>query len=459
MRYQATLTFPITVDRHSRQSLHEQIAGHIRAAMEHGLLVNESRLPSTRTLAGVLGVSRGVTSAAYDALFTLGYLRRTPGSGTYTTRPPTNDRARAATAIHTQAPPIDLRPGRAGADSVPLRAWRAAWREATFRRPPAVEPPLGLPSLRQAIIEQLSRARGIPLADREVVITGGLADGLQIVLDALELCGPQVAIEEPVPSALRHAAGASEGPPAALAVDRDGARLDTVPTGCRAIVVSLDKQVPLGHVMSATRRVQAAAWAIRTGGTVIEIAGALTPSARTARLPRLERLAGDRCVLVGELVVPGLTVGYAVLPRELARIGGLHLADRAKQLSSVTQLAAATLLRDGSVDRLARRLERSCAERSRLVESALAPLRGARYHDCAGSGTAILYLPTSADAQQAADSLLARGVRVSTLAPYYFSGRRVPPALVLDYVRPSDADLRHCLSVFRGAEAAPTSLT
>lgn len=83
MRHQAILTIPLTVTRQARQPLHEQIASQVGTAVEHGLLAHRTQLPSTRTLAALLGVSRGVTTAAYELLFTRGYLESQPGSGTY----------------------------------------------------------------------------------------------------------------------------------------------------------------------------------------------------------------------------------------------------------------------------------------------------------------------------------------------------------------------------------------
>jgi GntR family transcriptional regulator/MocR family aminotransferase len=65
MRYAASLTVPITVTRNSDSPLHQQIAAQLASAVADGLLPDHLQLPSTRTLASALGVSRGVATAAY----------------------------------------------------------------------------------------------------------------------------------------------------------------------------------------------------------------------------------------------------------------------------------------------------------------------------------------------------------------------------------------------------------
>lgn len=475
MRHQAILTIPITVARQAGQPLHEQIATQVGTAVEHGLLTHRTQLPSTRTLAALLGVSRGVATAAYELLFTRGYLESQPGSGTYVAghpasrqRPGGSERPGAGPAVRRPPGPsdqprpaltrppngrpgiLDLRPGQVDIEACPLPAWRAAWRRASFNRPPAQPlPPLGLPELRRAVAEHLARHRGVPLAGRDVVITGGTAHGLRLVLDALGLRGRQVAIEEPVPPALHRVAGDETERPAALPVDGDGARLDLVGPGCRAIVVSADAQVPLGHVLSAERRRAAVAWSASTGGHIVEIACDAVFRPSVSQLPRLYGTAGTRSILVGgfcELLTPALNLGYALVPRDLTASVGRLLGEYAGAPPYLTQLALASLLRDGVIVRLMHRLGRRYATRRRIVESSLAPLRRIRLGAGQAVNTEVLHLPDRLDARQVADRALAHGVRVAMLAPYHFSGRRVPPALVIGFGHQPDQDLRRSMS-------------
>jgi GntR family transcriptional regulator / MocR family aminotransferase len=74
---------PVIVDRAAATPLATQVAEQFRAAVEAGLLGAGQRLPSTRDLATVLGVSRTVVTTAYARLFAEGWLEGRHGSGTY----------------------------------------------------------------------------------------------------------------------------------------------------------------------------------------------------------------------------------------------------------------------------------------------------------------------------------------------------------------------------------------
>src|SRR4051812_31070949 len=67
--------------------LHLQIYRRIRGAILAGTLASGARLPSTRTLALDLGVSRTTAEEAFAQLEAEGYLVRRVGDGTYVALP------------------------------------------------------------------------------------------------------------------------------------------------------------------------------------------------------------------------------------------------------------------------------------------------------------------------------------------------------------------------------------
>ena len=64
----------VEIDRQGDRPLHEQLERALREDIRSGRLRAGTRLPSTRGLAGELGVSRGVVSEAYGQLAAEGYL-------------------------------------------------------------------------------------------------------------------------------------------------------------------------------------------------------------------------------------------------------------------------------------------------------------------------------------------------------------------------------------------------
>ncbi|MFI9643437.1 PLP-dependent aminotransferase family protein [Micromonospora sp. NPDC051925] len=457
MRHRENLTFAIELDRGAPRPLQEQLADQLCAAIDAGTLARHTRMPSTRTLGTLLRVSRGVTVAAYDLLYGRGYVEGRTGSGTYvaargvpgptagsTSRPPAG---RASGTDDRSDTLIDFTPGLPCAEAFPLTAWRAAGRRASYHAPPSGPlPPLGLPQLRQAITAHLDGTRRTVPAGHEVVVTAGVGHSLRVVLEALgSRCG-SVAVEDPMPPALRRAVDDTAGQVSSLPVDEQGVRLDGVAPDCDVLVLTADAQLPLGHVLSATHRRDTVDWAVRTGGHVVEIACDAVPRPDAARLPRLLDAAdGAGMVLVGgfaELLTPALNLGYAVVPSYLARRLRAHLTDSPEQPSYLTQLAIAHLLADGTLTRLMRRLVGLHARKRELVLAALAPLRGrVELFALDAVGTVGLRLPDGPDVDTVTTELAGRGLLVPGLCRY----QRVPrpdAALVLGYAHLPDSTLR-----------------
>src|SRR4026207_797558 len=74
----------IRLDRAATEPLHEQLSRQIRDELKSGRFSDgSSRLPSSRTLATDLGISRSTVRLALSKLHGEGYLRSEPGSGTF----------------------------------------------------------------------------------------------------------------------------------------------------------------------------------------------------------------------------------------------------------------------------------------------------------------------------------------------------------------------------------------
>jgi GntR family transcriptional regulator/MocR family aminotransferase len=444
MRSAENLTVAITLDRTGARPMHEQLADQLVDAVHRGALARGSRVPSTRALAAQLRVSRSVALAAYDILLGRGYIEGRPGSGSYVAAHRVSDRGRRSGSHAETAARIDMTAGQLSSEQFPLASWRAAWRQASFHVPPVTDlPPLGLAELRAAIADHLRRAKGLVSRNHEVVITTGVAHGLQIVLEATEAW--TVATEDPSLPALRQALRADVIP---LPVDGDGARLDAVTPSCRVAVVTPDAHAPLGHVMSASRRRQLAAWARDHDGWIVEVT-ADQPAA--GHLPRLTDLAGERTFVVGSfcgVFTPTLRLGYVLLPRHLLVQNGQHGWLPVEQPSYVTQLAVTRLLAEDRAVRRVRQLGRLHQRKATLVDAALEPLAPnvsvtGRHH----AGTVVLRLPDRLDAELVSGELRRRGVLVSTLGSFHLPGGKPANGLVLGYGHLSETVLRQAFDV------------
>ena len=83
MKARTDLRIPcLILKRGSQEPLHRQIVRQIAAAIAAGTLAAEARLPSSRSLAKSLRVSRNTVVTAYSDLIAGGLISAIPGAGT-----------------------------------------------------------------------------------------------------------------------------------------------------------------------------------------------------------------------------------------------------------------------------------------------------------------------------------------------------------------------------------------
>src|SRR6266536_3051654 len=125
----------LRLDRGVREPLGSQLQRELREAIRSGRVRAGERLPSSRALAGELGVSRGLVLECYEQLGAEGYLSTRPGSATRVAA-----RAQAlpsALTVAVSPPPIavDFRPGVPDLTSFPLHDWLWALGRAAREAP------------------------------------------------------------------------------------------------------------------------------------------------------------------------------------------------------------------------------------------------------------------------------------------------------------------------------------
>ncbi len=246
----------------------------LREAIRSGRLHAGARLPGSRSLAADLGISRGTVVQAYAQLTAEGWLIGTRGSGT---RVADLASGRPAGGGPDPAPPvkrlaIDLRPGRPDLSSFPRTEWASSVRRSLSAVPYEsldYSELAGLPVLRAAVVDYVTRARGVRADASAVVITAGFTQGLALLARVLRRLGVRtVATEDPGLAKHRevlHAAGLAT---VALPVGPDGA--DRRRVAGQAAVLTPAHQYPRGVVLAARHRSAFVDWARRQDGFIVE---------------------------------------------------------------------------------------------------------------------------------------------------------------------------------------------
>jgi GntR family transcriptional regulator / MocR family aminotransferase len=445
-----TLELSLVADRDDPGPLTSQIAGQLRDAVAGGRLATGERLPSTRMLADLLGVSRTVVTGAYAQLFAEGWVEGRHGSGTYvadgapgrpggngSTEPGARWEPGAAAADRAPAPaadpPIDLRPGIAWTEGIDRAAWRRAWRGAGAIIAGGLPDPQGSPGLRAALTGYLRRSRGVHCSPAQLVVTRGVAGSLGLIAAALLRPGDRVGVEEPGYPAARAVFAAYGLRPVPCPVDSGGLRVDALPGGLRLVYVTPAHQYPLGGRLSVPRRRALTSWARAAGALVVEDDYDGEFRYDVAPLPALFGLDPDVVVYLGtttKILTPAMRVGWLAaspgLAARLAAAGGT-LGEHA---SGPAQEALLRLIASGGLERHIRRMRHDYARRRAAMTAVFGDGdAGTLLGDEAGMH---MVLETRQPAARVAAAAAERGVAVTTLDRYY-GGPVTRNGLVLGY--------------------------
>ncbi|SFP24628.1 GntR family transcriptional regulator / MocR family aminotransferase [Amycolatopsis arida] len=447
----ADTALPVRLDRVSGVPLAVQLADALRDAAANGHLRGGDRLPSTRALASRLGVSRTVTSAAYEQLHAEGWIAGRHGSGTYvTTSPPAGRPERRAVVEPEDSTPdlLELTLGQPWAEGLDRAAWRRAWRAAADAPPLSTAQRAGLPEYRAVVAEHLLRHRGLDTGADSVLATGGTTAAVVELANAMLRHGDLVAVEEPGYQRAVHAFRSAGVRVAPVAVDGEGLRPDALPPGVRAVYCSPAHQYPMGGRMSAARRVELVERA-RAGRFLLvedDYDGELRFD--VAPLPLLAALAPDVVAHLGttsKILTPTLGAGWMVAPPAVTSVV-LEYRDRTgTRPAPAGQRVLVELARHGDLGRHLRKLRRELSERRTMLTSALRAARIPVLGDDAGAHL-VVPLPSAGAERELVAAGRERGILLDGLCRH-FAGEPTAHGIAIGYSGCGRKALRDALDV------------
>ncbi len=382
-----TIALPMT----GNGPLYQRLYRAVRSGIEAGRLPCGMRLPSTRSLADELGVSRKVVLMAFERLEGEGFVRGQVGSGTYVAW-----NGASAVTVHSERSchggvrvpfrisrwaqqvkkSIEI-PERAPAEpSTPVRyefrryrrdpeplfptTWHRLIVRASRQRLGPSEPAGADRALRHALAGHLTRVRGVPCFADQIVPVKNMQQGVDVVCRTLLDAGDHVAIEvahDRRVGELIKAQGATLTP---VATDDSGlvpAKLPDLADPVRLLHITPSHQCPTGAVLPRDRRLAVLRWAERTGAMILEDdTGAGFRYERSALEPLIALDSAARVVHLGALfpATPGLPLAYLVLPVNLAPLFREALRSMDAAGLTVEQEALIRFIEDGHLVRHAR---------------------------------------------------------------------------------------------------------
>jgi GntR family transcriptional regulator/MocR family aminotransferase len=441
----------LRLDRGLREPVGSQLQRELREAIRSGRLSAGERLPSSRALAGELGVSRGLVLECYEQLGAEGYLSTRLGSATRVAERAQVPQISAAVAAPPRPLAVDFRPGVPDLTSFPMRDWLWALGRAAREAPTAAmgySDPRGNLALRDVLAAYLRRVRGASADPERTVTCAGFAQGINLVLGALARHGVrQVALEDPGDrdnDAIAEKAGLEAVP---IPVDERGLDVAALSaTDARAVVLTPAHQAPTGVVLAPERRQALVAWAREADAVIIE--DEYDNEFRYDRQPvgSIEGLAPDRVAAVGSVsksLAPSLRLGWIVCPPWLveAIAHEKQLADRGSP--GLEQLALATLIESGRYDRHLRRMRAVyAARRLTLVEALARRAPAVELGGLAAGFHAVAHLPDGVGEVAVVTAARERSIGLYGMSRYRANGATHPSKLVLGFGNVSGSSIQ-----------------
>ncbi|MWB97152.1 aminotransferase class I/II-fold pyridoxal phosphate-dependent enzyme [Agromyces sp. MMS17-SY077] len=405
------------LDPESKEALFQQVRRFLEQSLLEGRFRANRPLPSSRHLAGVLGVSRNTVNAAYQELVALGLVESRPRSGLYPIAQPALEprairglqptpRTAPVTTVPTRQVdwaaklptprdadlphaaahadwtryPFPFLPGQPELRTFPARGWLRALNTALAGPHLAASVRDAVDDDDELLVDAIRREilppRGISVGSEEIIVTSGAQQALTLLAELLVQEGTAVAVENPGYVDAWHIfrrAGAELIP---RTVDAQGARRDEDGSPTPSLVyVTPSHQHPTNVTLSYPRRAALLREAQLHDQLVIEddydsevrFKGRPTPS-----LKSLDRTG--RVVYVGtfsKFVAPGIRLGFVVA--DAALIAALRERRRyaTKHPPGHLQRALGLFIESGEYHRSLRQHRRHLARKWEVLTASL----------------------------------------------------------------------------------------
>ncbi|MBD0381545.1 MocR-like pyridoxine biosynthesis transcription factor PdxR [Paenibacillus sedimenti] len=383
-------------------------------AILQGKLSLNTKLPSSRELAVIYGISRGTVNQVYDMLIAEGYLQAEVGRGTFVVyrggkeerrgrseKPPKlsdwamrirKKDAFAAAIVEERQRELDrtgsscidprkvisFQIGHPYMNEFPREMWNRCVYEQVRRMTESPQEEAfvaeGHYALREAIAQHLRRTRGIDAPPERIVIVNGSMQAIALLTQTLVNEGDPVIVERPGYQGAIRAVMAAGGMPVPATVDGQG--LVPQPWNARLLFVTPSRQFPTGAVLGLERRRQLLSWAAAQGAVIVEDDYDSEFRHRGRPIEPLKVLDQEgRVVYIGtfsKTMLQDLRIGYVVLPEALhdAFVAAKRLFEPHPS-GLLEQRSLAAFMASGGYERHLRRMRRVYASKFLLLQALL----------------------------------------------------------------------------------------
>ncbi|KAB0442684.1 MocR-like pyridoxine biosynthesis transcription factor PdxR [Lysinibacillus fusiformis] len=328
----------ITPILNNEEPLYFQLYKYLKVEIQDGNIVAKTKLPSQRSLAHHLNISRNTVDTAYQQLLAEGYVVSKERQGLYVEElekhyfqgsvlesmemPQKSNQIKDSSVIK-----FDFKYGDINVKDFPYKIWRQLSMHSLHEEQSHLfmyGDAQGELELRQYIATYLYEARGVKCSADQIVIGAGLQYLLGVLCNIIgrdELFG----MEDPGYHRVRCLFKDHHIKMRPIPLDEKGLSITHLRNShIKAIYVTPSHQFPLGHVMPISRRLELLEWAKEENAYIIEddYDGEFRYAGKP--IPALQGLDSyDHVIYMGTFsksLIPSIKISYMVLPKNLINV-------------------------------------------------------------------------------------------------------------------------------------------
>ncbi|WP_206458979.1 MocR-like pyridoxine biosynthesis transcription factor PdxR [Anaerovorax sp. IOR16] len=391
----------IVLDKNENEPKYLQIYKYYKSQIVTGQLVEGNRLPSTRSLANSMGISRNTVEAAYQQLCTEGYLTGKACSG-YVVLPFDvylyNDLLDNQT--QKNAGIMEVLQDSSGQDikqnikynfqyeelnikDFPIRTWKRAINEILNSYEidclSSYNDRCGESGLRKEIMKYLYFSRGVRCKPEQIILTSGTLSAISLICQLFMDDYSEVALEEPCYDSARKAFKNHQMKTIPIPIEEDGISIPILnASNAKLVYTTPSHQFPTGKVMGINKRLNLIKWAEEKNAFLIEDDYDSELRYNSRPIPSLQSLDYKGRVIYintfSKSFTPSLRMSFIVLPYSLLKKYKQKFSRYNCTVSWIEQKAMQFFMQDGS---WSRHLRKICTANKKKHDALLAEI-----HQC-----------------------------------------------------------------------------
>jgi len=443
--------------------MYEQIYNYIKAEIRNGNLPYHYKLPSTRSLAANLQVSRNTVDLSYAQLVSEGYIEAVPKSGYYVAMVSDLTHIKPKPSSVTKPFPIskityryDFSPFAIDINTFPYNTWRKLSKNCMNEYNNdlfLLGNNQGDENLRAAIGRYLHESRGVNCSEDQIIIGAGADYLLQLLSQLFQYGKPisSIAMENP---AYRQAYKIFTGfhyRVIPIDLDHNGIRIQPLyESDADVVYVTPSHQYPIGIVMPIKRRMELLQWADKAPGRyIIEDDHDSEFRYKGKPIPSLQGIdSSGRVIYLGTFsraVAPAIRVGYMVLPKNLLAVYKQYLYHYSSTVSRIDQYIITHFITDGYFERHLNKMRKLYKGKHDQLVQALKIFRDKISIEGENGGLhLVLRFLSNASEQEIIDAAGKKSIKLYGLWEHYITKPELPaaPSILLGYANMTEKNIQ-----------------